>query len=142
MTDNKNNVAAAKSGGRKLKNDIILIAALLIAVSLVGVCVYLFRSEGDRVEVRVGGEIYGTYPMNEDITVEIRTGEQNERINVLVIKDGKAYVSEANCPTQSWLKCTNHRAICYNGESIICQAHEIVITVYSADQADGPDIVA
>lgn len=141
MTDNQT-VTPASAGKKKLKNDLLMIAALLIAVSLIGVCVYFFRTDGDSVEVRVDGKLYGTYALDEDLTVEIRTGENDEHINVLVIKDGKAYVSEANCPTQSWLKCTNHKAICFNGESIICQAHEIVITVYSADEPDAPDIVA
>lgn len=132
-----NGASSVKRGGRKLRNDLILIAALLIAVSLVGVCVYLFRADGDSVEVRVDGELYGTYSLEKDITVEIRTGEDDAHVNVLVIKDGRASVVRADCPDGI---CVSHRAISRKGESIVCLPHKVTVTVVG-DKSDAPDVI-
>lgn len=140
MTDNQNNASVAKGSGRKLKNDLVLIAALLIVVSLIGVCVCLFRAEGDKVEVRVDGKLYGTYLLSQDVTVEIRTGENGEHINVLVIKDGKASVEDADCPDGI---CSSHKPIWREGESIVCLPNKVTVTVVTDGSDDGgPDIIA
>ena len=138
MTDDQTKKPAS-AGKRKLKNDVLLIAALLIAVSLIGVCVYLFRADGDSVEVRVDGKLYGTYSLDEDVTVEIRTGDNDEHINVLVIKDGRASVTRADCPDGI---CSGHRAIWRDGESIVCLPHKVTVTVVTGGDDEGPDIVA
>ena len=48
--------------------------------------------------------------------------------NILVIKNGSAYVSEADCPDKI---CTAHRAISKTGESIVCLPHKLVLTIES-----------
>ena len=117
---------------KKFKNDLILIGAILAVVLIFGACLLLFRSEGDMVVVSVNGEEYATYPLNKDAVVDIRTGENGEQFNRLVIKDGKAYVEDANCPGGKGDRCTVHAPISYDWESIICAPHEIVIAVQSA----------
>jgi hypothetical protein len=92
----------------------------------------LFRSEGDVVVVSVNGEEYATYPLGKDTVVDIRTGENGEQFNRLVIKDGKAYVEDANCPGGKGDRCTVHAPISHDWESIICAPHEIVIAVQSS----------
>ena len=82
----------AKSGGRKFRNDLIFILALLLAVSLCGLGFFLLRGEGDTVTVEVDGKLFGTYPLSVDTAVEIRTGDE---LNLLVIRNGEAFVSEA-----------------------------------------------
>ncbi len=136
MNDIKNDMPAANSGRRKIKNDIIFIAALLITVSLIGACVFFMRGEGDAVEVTVDGELYGKYLLSADTRVEIRTGEGDGQLNVLVIKDGYAYVELATCPDGI---CAGHKKISRDGESIVCLPHKVVITVYSSDES--PDII-
>ena len=128
----------AKNGGRLFRNDVIFIAALLVVVSLCGLCFYLFRGEGDKVVVTVDGTEYGTYPLAEDVRVEIRTGAEDEELNVLVIKDGQAYVENATCPDGI---CAGHKPISREGESIVCLPHKVVITVYTTDTEETPDIV-
>ena len=117
---------------KKTKNDLILIGAILAVLLIVGACLMLFRSEGDWVVVSVNGEEYATYPLNKDTVVDIRTGENGEQFNRLVIKDGKAYVEDANCPGGKGDRCTVHAPISYDWESIICAPHEIVIAVQSS----------
>ena len=117
---------------KKTKNDLILIGAILAVLLIVGACLMLFRSEGDMVVVSVNGEEYATYPLGKDTVVDIRTGENGEQFYRLVIKDGKAYVEDANCPGGKGDRCTVHAPISYDWESIICAPHEIVIAVQSS----------
>jgi hypothetical protein len=117
---------------KKSKNDLILIGAILAVVLIFGACLLLFRSEGDMVVVSVNGEEYATYPLGKDTVVDIRTGENGERFNRLVIKDGKAYVEDANCPGGKGDRCTVHAPISYDWESIICAPHKVTIAVKSA----------
>ena len=117
---------------KKIRNDLILVGALVCVLLLVGGGLLLFRSEGDVVVVSVNGEEYATYPLGKDTVVDIRTGENGEQFNRLVIKDGKAYVEDANCPGGKGDRCTVHAPISYDWESIICAPHEIVIAVQSS----------
>ncbi len=127
-----------KSGGRLFRNDVIFIVVLLLVVTTLGLCFYLFRGEGDMVVVTVDGKEFGRYSLAEDVTVEIRTGAQGEELNLLVIKGGQAYVETATCPDGI---CAGHKPIKRDGESIVCLPHKVVITVYTSEEKDAPDIV-
>ena len=124
---------------KKRKNDIIFIAALILIVTLSALALFLFREEGDTVIVRVDGTVIGEYPLSVDREVEILT-EQGR--NLLVIKDGKADITEASCPDGI---CSAHRAVSRDGESIICLPNKVVVEIV-ADKSSGgdrtPDIIA
>ena len=79
------------------------------------------------VERTVDGEVFGTYGLTEDQTVEI------DDTNRLVIKDGEARMEWADCPDQI---CVDHRAVSRNGESIICLPNQVVVTVASSEERD------
>ena len=119
---------------RKLRNDVILIAALLAVVTVAGLCLWLARGEGNTVTVTVDGDVYGVYSLTEEREVVITTARGN---NTLVIRDGKALVTEADCPDGI---CAGHRPIHRAGESIVCLPHKVVVTV-SAAAEDAPDVV-
>ena len=123
----------------KIKNDIIFIIALLAAVSLIGLAFFIFRDEGDKVTVTVDGAIYGEYSLGTNVRVDIRTGDDMSESNVLIIKDGKAYVESATCPDGI---CASHKPISREGESIVCLPHKVVITVDTVEESEAPDIVA
>ena len=123
----------------KIKNDIIFIIALLAAVSLIGLAFFIFRDEGDKVTVTVDGAIYGEYSLGMNVRVDIRTGDDMSESNVLIIKDGKAYVESATCPDGI---CASHKPISREGESIVCLPHKVVITVDTVEESEAPDIVA
>lgn len=136
MTINERKSAVpASSEGRRVKNDIILIAVLLSLAALAALALLLFRSEGDTVAVTVDGVLWGEYALNEDRVVEIRQGDA---LNLLVIENGRAYVREASCPDGI---CSAHRPIQYDGESIICLPNRVVVEIRSR-APDQPDIVA
>ena len=103
------------------------------------VYLFVFRSSGDTVKVTVDGKLYGTYSLSDNISEDIRTGENGSDINRLIVSDGKARVEYASCPDGI---CVNHRPIFRNGESIVCLPNKVVITVFTADASDAPDIVA
>ena len=125
---------------RKIRNDLILISVLIAILAIAGLMFMLLRVEGDVVVVEVNGERCGSYALSIDRTVEIRTGEDGEELNLLVIKDGKAYVESATCPDGI---CAAHRPISKSGESIICLPHKVVITVVKLSSGViEPDVIA
>ena len=123
---------------RKHRNDGIFIAVLLLTLFLAGAAFFFLREEGDTVTVSVDGKHYGTYPLHTDLTLSIRTGEDGEEENLLVIRDGTARVESATCPDGI---CAAHKPISREGESIVCLPHRVVITVHTSD-GEEPDIIA
>lgn len=122
---------------KKTKNDIILIAVLLICAAVGIIYLYVFRGNGDTVKVTLDGETYGVYSLAENITEDIHS--ENGGLNRLVIKDGKAYVESATCPDGI---CVAHPPVFRDGESIVCLPNKVVVTVTVKDDAGSPDIVA
>lgn len=141
---NRNNMneqkqsSTATGGGRKLKNDILFISILLAVLIVAGLGFYFLRPEGNMVEVKVDGKIIGTYSLNEKAEIEIRTGQNDEQLNLLIIEDGKAYVKTANCKDGI---CADHSPIHRVGQSIVCLPHKVTVTVTSDHTSDAPDIV-
>ena len=138
QTSTNNKPAEKSKSRRKLRNDLILIASLLVVLVLIGLAFWLFRSEGDTVVVEVDGKTYGTYSLSVDRTVEIRTGEDEKELNLLIIKNGKAFVQTATCRDGI---CAAHAPISREGESIVCLPHKVVITVKRSGGEKAPDIV-
>lgn len=123
---------------RKRRNDGILALVLLLFFALAGGLFYFLRGEGDYISVTADGKTYGPYPLNSDITVELVTGEMEEGRNLLVIRDGKAWVAEANCPDGI---CAAHKPICRDGESIVCLPHRVAVVVHASEDGEA-DIIA
>ncbi|MBP3699612.1 MAG: NusG domain II-containing protein [Oscillospiraceae bacterium] len=138
VTKGEQGVTPAR-GGRKLRNDLIFISALLLAVAAIGLGFFLLRGEGDAVIVEVDGKLIGTYPLSRDTVVDVRTGEEDGQLNRLVIRDGEAFVETATCPDGI---CSSHRPISREGESIVCLPHRVVITVVTDHANSGPDVIA
>lgn len=135
---NQTTKPTATGGGRKFRNDLIFITAILVIVAMVAAVLFFLRGEGSTVQVEVDGTVIGTYPLSVDREVEIITGENGEELNLLVIKDGKATVTTATCPDGI---CAAHRPISREGESIVCLPHKVVVTVIGGS-GEEPDVVA
>lgn len=129
-----------KSQSRRVRNDLLLIALLLLVAAAGAVWLFVFRENGNTVSVTVDGAVYGVYPLSEPFETEIRSGENGEQFNRLVIRDGKAFVEAADCPDGI---CAAHRPIFRDGESIVCLPHGVVVTVTAQADADtdAPDVV-
>lgn len=112
------------------KADITLIAVLIV-VSLAGLAaLWLTLDGGDAAVVYVDGEVWGRYRLDEDKKIEIQT---EHGCNVLVIKDGKADVTEADCPDGT---CVSARRIDKVGQTIVCLPHKLTVKIVGGGGAD------
>lgn len=116
------------------KNDIALIAVIiaLAAASYFGVKIYQQITTKEPVAVvTVGDAEYGRFPLDEDITEKIELPDGS--YNILVIKDGRADVTEASCPDGI---CVNHRAVSRQGETIVCLPNKVVVEIENGEESD------
>lgn len=118
---------------RKLKkrDKVILILLLLLAAGML-LWFWFGHSEGGAmVEVTVGGEFYGSYPLNEEQEILIEGG------NRLVIAEGKADMVWADCPDKL---CVHQAAVSHVGESIVCLPNQVVAAVVGPEKSKGPGL--
>ena len=117
------------------KNDIVLIAVLLVAAVLAAVCMRIWQMNNTKdtakVVVTIDGQVYGSYPLSEDRTERIELPDGS--YNILTISGGYADVTEASCPDQI---CVKHNHIRYSGESIVCLPNKVVVTVEGGEDND------
>lgn len=118
------------------KADLIIIVSVAVIVGVLSFFLYYVNSgSGNTVTVEKDGEIIQTLSLDEDFEKQY---DFDGETNTLIIKDGKAMVTEANCPDGI---CANHKPISREGESIICLPHKLVITV-SNDKTEDNEIDA
>ena len=117
------------------RNDVILVAVLLVLGGALAVFLYATRQSGGYVSVQVDGETVMELPLSEDTRIVLGEGGHT---NVLVIENGAAQVVEATCPDQV---CVRQGAVRYAGESIVCLPHKLVVTI-KGGQESGVDIIA
>ena len=102
-----------------------MLACGVIAVALILLVILKFANQesGTQIEIRVNGQTYGTYDLsrNQEITVDTEYGH-----NLVVIADGQAYMSEADCPDGY---CKNQGKISHENETIVCLPHKLVVEI-------------
>lgn len=121
------------------KADIVLVAVIAVIVGVLIFVLYgLNNNQGAYVQIEIDGETVEVISLDENLTKEILTPGGGK--NTLVISDGSAKMTEADCPDGI---CVNHKKISRVGESIICLPHKVVVTVIGDNEADnGIDAVA
>lgn len=105
----------------KKRNDLLLIAGLLLAAALVWVLVRPGGAGGWAV-VTVDGAETARYPLDRDQTVTIG----GEAYNILRISGGEAAVIEANCGDHT---CVRTGTVSREGETIVCLPHRLVVRI-------------
>ena len=121
------------------KNDIIFLAIIIvIALLCFGIFKLTTSSNGNYAMVTVDGEKYGEYPLDEDVTVEIKNKNGNVT-NILTIKDGCADMIEVDCPDKL---CVKQKQINKNNETIICLPNKVVVTIVSDSKNSEFDAIA
>lgn len=108
----------------KLRNDIILIAALLVMAAIGLFAFFFLGRKGDSVVVIQDGEEIARYALTDTVKVDIKTSDG--KLNTLVIEDGYAYILKADCPDKI---CVSHRKISREGEVIACLPHKLAISI-------------
>ena len=116
---------------KKIRNDIILALAVVIAAAGFWIFTELMKDDGAFAVVTVNGTVSARYPLDTD--AEIRLESENGGYNILVIKDGKADVTEASCPDHV---CVDQRAVGRTGEAITCLPNKTVITVEGPSESE------
>ena len=106
---------------RKFLYDIILVFALLCVGLFVFLIVILSREDGLAVRVKAEDTTVGEFSLSEDGEYSLNGGT-----NILVIKDGKAYMKEASCPDGL---CKRQGKISHSGERILCLPNRVVVEV-------------
>lgn len=118
------------------KNDIILLVSMLAVLAVIVILLAITKSDGEMVVVSVDSKVVASFPLNEDRKYEIE-GYDGGR-NVLVIKDGVAYMSEASCPDHL---CMNMGRISKVGQSVICLPNRVVIEIKGKDTEKEYDVI-
>ena len=114
------------------KNDRVFLVTVLILLLVVMAIFYLTRGNGGaRVKVTVDGALYGTYSLNENQEIPIET--DGVITNILIIKDGMADMTEADCPDKL---CVHQRAISKTGETIVCLPNKVVVEVLGSEESE------
>ncbi|MGN0535923.1 MAG: NusG domain II-containing protein [Eubacterium sp.] len=114
------------------KQDFIVIGVVAVVVAVLLILLYgVNKDSGETVVIEIDGKVVETLPLDTDAQREIETDDGG--INVLVIKDGSAEMTSANCPDGI---CTNHKPINKSGETIICLPHKVVVSVVNEKDKD------
>lgn len=108
---------------KKFLHDVILVGVILLAAAIVLIIFKANQQEGKFVKIIVDKEVKHCYNFNKDAELVIKNGENT---NTLVIKNGEAYISHANCPDKL---CVEHRPISDTGEVIVCLPHKLVVQI-------------
>ena len=112
------------------KNDVILISVIAFLALALFVFLKLTGHFGAYAVVSVDGKEIAGLPLSEDTVYRI---EGVDGYNELVIEDGRAYLSDADCPDKL---CVKMGSISKEGESIICLPHKVVIRITGGEEND------
>ncbi len=114
---------------KKIKRDVILIAALLlICIAAFLIINFVVKKDGITAVVKVDGNIVYMLPLdkNASVTVEGYQGGSN----TVVIENGTVYMKDADCPDKL---CEKTGKISKNGETIVCLPHRVVVEIQGGE---------
>ena len=115
---------------KKHKFDIIIIGILSVLALTFVIVFYAFKTDGQYVTVTVNKVKTEKYSLN--INGEYKIGN-DDNFNILVIKNGFAYIKEASCPDKL---CVHQGKVKSNGEQLICLPNKVIITVTSDSKSE------
>lgn len=110
----------------RFRNDIILAAVLLLVAAAAILFITLCAKTGKSVTVIRDGKEIARYSLNRERRVVLNTGKGQKNFNVLVIKNGRAFIEKADCPDKI---CVSHAQVSKDGETIVCLPHKLVIEI-------------
>lgn len=116
---------------KKLWRDAALILALLILAAVLYFQFGAAKDAGASVVVILNGEEAARYPLSKNGTHVLNGGT-----NTLVIENGYAWMSEAECPDQI---CVHMGKIHLDGQLVVCLPNGVIVTIEGGDDG-GVDI--
>ena len=120
------------------KADIVLFLVLIIisiGLSAAGFVLGSSPTDQKQVVISVAGSDYGTYDLNQDQEIDI---ERGEHFNKVIIKNGTAQISEANCHNQL---CVHQGSIQKVNQRIICLPNRVMVEIIGVPEGGEPDVV-
>lgn len=115
------------------KGDILILAAVLCLAALSFLCINLFSSPGNMVEIKVNNKVVKQMALDEDFVFDVE--QDGIKTNTIKAENGKVSVTYANCPD---LICQHHKEISNTGESIVCLPNKVVVSIVGGDdEVDG-----
>ena len=123
-----------KKNGMKLtfcKADLLAIALVAVIAILVSVVFWTSVSseEGSTLVVYQEGEMIRELPLNVDAEFLV----EGSYTNKVVVKDGKAFIEESDCPGTD---CVHSGAIREAGRSIVCLPNRVELRIEGASEVD------
>jgi len=106
---------------RNKRGGALILLAAAVAVSLVLFFVFRSGGAGESVVVSLDGLVVGEYPLSKDAEYVLNGGT-----NRLEIKNGKARMTDADCPDSI---CMKQGWVWRSGECITCLPNRVVVTV-------------
>ena len=95
------------------------------------------ENQEKQVVIKVDGEVYGRYSLDEDQEIDIKI--DGKVTNVLVIRNHEADMTEADCPDQL---CVHQKAISKDHETIVCLPNQVVAEVKNPKENNELDGIA
>lgn len=118
----------AESGKRrKIIADLILIFCVALIALSVFLVAYLTSKDGEYAVVRIGDGEKMYYSLKTDGKYPILGGK-----NVLIVKDGEAYMSHADCPDKT---CVRTGKISKTGQNIVCLPNKVYVSIIGAEES-------
>ena len=117
------------------KGDIIVILGLIFLSFGLNFVINKMTTdyEGDVLVVEQDGKVIKKLPMDKDTEYVVHYGGH---YNTIVIKDGKAYMKDADCQDQI---CVHMHPIEKEGQTIICLPHRLFLELESHDDKKKDD---
>lgn len=113
---------------KNLKRDVIPVLCVIAVVLAAACAVELYQSTHVAGIARVHDAEGTTHdlPLDENTEYMVTTELGS---NLVVVEDGHAFVSEADCPNHD---CVNQGAIDEVGEQIVCLPHQLYVEIVEA----------
>ena len=103
---------------------------ILIAAILFFIINRTDEIKGDYVLITLNNSEYARIPLNKDTVLSI---DSDKGKNTVVVSDKEVYVESADCPDQI---CVDHAHIMYEGETIVCLPHRLIIKIVSEEGSE------
>ncbi len=114
----------------KTKLWIGLVAALLAVCLGLSIALFWPKNHAVAVEIWSQGELKQTISLAVDRVVTV---ESSSGVNVVTVKDGKAAVTQADCPDGYCMD----RGFCSGGAQIVCLPNRLVLKFVGEKTVDG-----
>ena len=123
--------AAVPFGIRDVVVLTLLVAGCFCAFFVRGIT----KEAGNFVVVSVSGTEVTRVPLDSDpgVSIDITGAGSDKPTNVLHIENGRAYITEADCPDGL---CIRQGAISHVNESIVCLPNKVVVYIEGTEESD------